>query len=229
VRVTSARPRPGLNPVGIFAARWRGEVFLTEEDILRLETLEKVNHLNDNLAGGAIALVIAGVHAGFFVRELDGSMQTIQSHEEFKIRALSPKTNRVARLWKFLKDVRLVDHLQLLDHLKLLDDAMRSMLASVGMCAKQMKPWLPHAIALAAVILCGNSLLRSAHFTSATPLRVQEHDGQLQIGLSPKALSPGARLQIVDGAERRSILISSSLTSVLYAPLTRDVRISIVP
>ena len=103
VRVTSEEPRPGLEPVGIFAARWRGEVFLTEPDILRLENMDNLNHRDDDVAsGGAIALVIAGGYGGFFVREPNGSMQTIQSYQEFPIRALSPKTNRIAKLLKLM-------------------------------------------------------------------------------------------------------------------------------
>jgi len=77
VSVRSERPRTGLEPVGIFAARWRGEVFLTEEDLIRLEALE---------SPAAIGLVIAGSSGGFFVPERDGSMQTIQSYQEFPIR-----------------------------------------------------------------------------------------------------------------------------------------------
>ena len=60
----------GLEQVGIFAARVRGEVFLTESDLERLE-----HH--------AVALVAVGENAGFFVREADGSIQAIQSYGEF--------------------------------------------------------------------------------------------------------------------------------------------------
>ncbi|HEX5431234.1 MAG TPA: hypothetical protein VFW83_04660 [Bryobacteraceae bacterium] len=63
-----------LEKVGIFASRSRGEVFLTESN---LELFEREN--------AAIALVIAGDRAGFFVRELDGSIQTVQSHQEFAV------------------------------------------------------------------------------------------------------------------------------------------------
>jgi hypothetical protein len=88
VRILAVRPVAGLEPLGVFAARVRGEVFLTEEDLERLETLE--NQTAQNPA--AIALVIAGRTGGFFVRELDGSMQTIQSFQEFPIRPSALKT-----------------------------------------------------------------------------------------------------------------------------------------
>lgn len=60
----------GLEPLGFFAARARGEVFLTESDLERLDNR-------------AVALVVVGENAGFFVREADGSIQAIQSYEEF--------------------------------------------------------------------------------------------------------------------------------------------------
>lgn len=73
-RIQAQRKDPlltGLEPLGIFASRVRGEVFLTDSDLARLEK----SH--------AIALVLAGETAGFFVREAGGSIQSIQSYEEF--------------------------------------------------------------------------------------------------------------------------------------------------
>jgi len=72
--VLGTRRRPGLEPVGIFFVRVRGEVFLTEPD---LEVFESCNV--------AVALVVAGAKAGFFVREADGSIDSIKSHCEFTI------------------------------------------------------------------------------------------------------------------------------------------------
>jgi len=73
IRVDSGDLRQaGLYPVGIFSARNRGEVFLTETD---LEQFERT--------GAPVALVIAGAKAGFFVHQHDGSIQSIKSHEEF--------------------------------------------------------------------------------------------------------------------------------------------------
>jgi len=76
VRVLSQHPQKGLRVIGAFSARARGEVFMTESDVERLDGLDRK----------AVALVLAGDHAGFFVRASDGSMQTIQSYEEFAIR-----------------------------------------------------------------------------------------------------------------------------------------------
>lgn len=77
VRVLSTKPQRGLRAIGSFSARARGEVFMTESDIARLHGLDP----------RAFGLVIAGSNAGFFVREPDGSMQTIKSHQEFQIRS----------------------------------------------------------------------------------------------------------------------------------------------
>jgi hypothetical protein len=94
-RVLSKCPTGDLEPIGVFAARARGEVFLTEEDLERLETLENQTLQNPT----AIALVIAGNTGGFFVREPDGSMQTIQSFQEFPIRPSTPKTAGPMKVW----------------------------------------------------------------------------------------------------------------------------------
>jgi hypothetical protein len=60
--------------VGVFISRIRGEVFLTEGDLA---------FLDERRAG--LALVVAGDRAGFFVRETDGAIQTVRSHEEFSV------------------------------------------------------------------------------------------------------------------------------------------------
>lgn len=99
VRVIAARrkqcanddPRlAGLELVGTFAARPRGEIFLTEADLEHLE-----------ITGGSIALAIAGTNAGFFVYEPDGAIQTIKSHREFSFAALPPprKNTRPPKRW----------------------------------------------------------------------------------------------------------------------------------
>ncbi|HLH39235.1 MAG TPA: hypothetical protein VKX39_08820 [Bryobacteraceae bacterium] len=95
IRVVAARPAPdaadprlsGLDPIGIFAARLRGEVFLTERDLERFEKIE---------SGAVVALVIAGSRAGFFVHEPDGSLQSIKSHLEFSLDEPPPELERPA-------------------------------------------------------------------------------------------------------------------------------------
>lgn len=71
--------------LGTFARRKRGEVFMTESDLLRLEAY-----------GGSVALLMVGSRAGFFVYEPDGSIQTVQSYQEFPlpVRRVPPKPRR---------------------------------------------------------------------------------------------------------------------------------------
>jgi hypothetical protein len=72
IRVVATRGRAGLDPVGIFASRVRGQVFLTEEDLERFDRAE-----------ASVALVISGEKGGFFVRDAGGSIETVRSYEEF--------------------------------------------------------------------------------------------------------------------------------------------------
>jgi hypothetical protein len=69
----------GLERVGVFAVRSAGEVFLTENDLEFAEW-----------NGADVALVLAAKQGGFFVREADGSMLAIRSHQEFAAPNLDP-------------------------------------------------------------------------------------------------------------------------------------------
>lgn len=68
----------GLAVVGIYSVRKHGEVFLTESDLARMER-----------SRARIALVVASRKAGFFVRESDGTIQAIRSHEEFSLEEIA--------------------------------------------------------------------------------------------------------------------------------------------
>lgn len=83
VRVTALETRVDeeQEKIGVFVSRIRGEVFLTEADLALLKQ-----------QNADLALVVAGKRAGFFVRESDGSIQTVRSHEEF----LVPQSNSTA-------------------------------------------------------------------------------------------------------------------------------------
>jgi hypothetical protein len=77
INLVATRGRAGLDPLGIFAFRIRGEVFLTEQDLERFEK-----------ADACVALVIAGENAGFFVRDDEGSLETVRSYEEFPVHGI---------------------------------------------------------------------------------------------------------------------------------------------
>ena len=168
VHVISTKPHENLSPVGVFSARVRGDVFLTEEDLARLEALHSLD---------AIALVIAGNTAGFFVREPGGAMQTIKSYQEFPVRKISPRKRPPIREW----------------------------------------------LAVAAATVVAIALFA----WPASPIEIRDESSALLIRVHRAALTDGARIQIVDGAVRRSIPITRGLSSIVYAPLTRDVRITV--
>jgi hypothetical protein len=78
-----------LEQVGAFAARSRGDVFLTDQD---LEFAER--------SGAEFTLVLAGGRAGFFVPEKDGSILAIRSHHEFAVpRAAPARKSSLSRSW----------------------------------------------------------------------------------------------------------------------------------
>jgi len=94
VRVSTALRAPqaddpriaGLDAVGVYITRVRGEVFLTDAD---LEQVDRVKN--------GIAFVIAGGRAGFFAREANGSMQAVRSHEEFLVADAATQAEPLAR------------------------------------------------------------------------------------------------------------------------------------
>jgi len=88
IQILATRGRAGLDPVGIFASRVRGQVFLTEEDLERFEKNE-----------ASVALVLSGDKAGFFVRDAQGSMETVRSYREFFVSGPPPVTKVSTRKW----------------------------------------------------------------------------------------------------------------------------------
>jgi hypothetical protein len=199
VRVLTARgdspekDLDGLAPVGTFVCRARGEVFLTDEDLANFEKHQ-----------GILALVIAGGQAGFFVREPDGSVQAIRSHEEFKVadaasRPSSGRTDAVAELpapaprewW----------------HVRLAWKRVAACAALFAVPAgafAYLRPLLPHMpIALA----------------------IREEAGQLVIGWNAGALAEGSRLEIQDGSERTILMLPPDASSATYGRQGDDVEV----
>jgi hypothetical protein len=198
VRVLEARGNrsvvdlDGLSPVGIFVCRARGEVFLTDDDLAKFESHQ-----------GVLALVVAGGRAGFFVREPDGSVQAIRSHEEFRvadaasrpstrIKAVSELPAPAPRGWW---QVRL---------------AWKRVAASAALLAvpagafaylRPLLPYLPIALA------------------------IREEAGQLVIGWNAGALSEGSRLEIQDGSERTILMLPANASSATYGPQGDDVAV----
>ena len=192
VRVLAARADEhpdGLTPVGTFVCRERGEVFLTDEDLACFEKHQ-----------GVLALVVAGGRAGFFVREPDGSVQAIRSHEEFKVAdaATGPVSEGIAaadefaapapRGWQSWKRVA----------------ACAGLLAVPAGAFAYLLPRLPSLpIALA----------------------VREEAGQLVIGWNARALEENSRLEIEDGSERTILMLPADTSSATYGLQGRDVEV----
>jgi hypothetical protein len=179
----------GLAPVGTFVCRVRGEVFLTDEDLANFEKHR-----------GVLALVVAGGQAGFFVREPDGSVQAIRSHEEFRVADAAsrpvPEGTAAAdelpasapRTWQGWK--RAV--------------ACAGLLAVPAGAFAYLRPLLPRLpIAVA----------------------VREEAGQLVIGWNPRALAQNGRLEIRDGSERTVLMLPADTSSATYGLQGHDVEV----
>jgi hypothetical protein len=191
VRVLTARAESGLAPVGIFVCRARGEVFLTDDDLADFEK----HH-------GILALVIAGGQAGFFVREPDGSVQAIRSHEEFQVAdaAAHPVSRETAavelprpapRWWQARSAWKRVA-------------ACAGLLAIPAGAFAYLRPLLPHLpIALA----------------------LREDAGQLVIGWNAGAILEGSRLEIRDGSERTILTLAAGTSGATYGLQSGDVEV----
>jgi len=192
VRILAARSTPdfddsrlaGLQPVGIFVCRARGEVFLTDSDLAMFETTE-----------ASVALVMAGGRAGFFVREGDGSIQAVQSHEEFSVANVAATPVEAA-----------VPELPAPPPKRVLKRAMKGtgLLCVPVVVFAYLQPLLPQP---------------------PFDLAVREETGQLLVSWNvPLDTQPG-RLEIVDGGERTLVHLSPAQTSLTFAHRTGDVEI----
>ncbi|HEV8413207.1 MAG TPA: hypothetical protein VGQ49_06410 [Bryobacteraceae bacterium] len=193
VRVLAAHANEhpdGLDPVGIFVWRERGEVFLTDDDLANFEKHQ-----------GVLALVIAGGQAGFFVRESDGSVQAIRSHEEFKVadavsRPASGEMDTAdevpapaSRGWQY---------------------AWKRM----GACA-----------ALLAVPAGAFAYLRPLLPSLPLALAIREEAGQLVIGWNAGALAGGGRLEIQDGGKRTILMLPADASGATYGRQGDEVEV----
>jgi len=193
VRVLTARAAEDLAPVGIFVCRERGEVFLTDDDLAKFEKHQ-----------GLLALVVAGGQAGFFVREPDGSVQAIRSHEEFKVADAAPqlapaRTNAATELpvpaplgWR---------------HIRL--------------------PWKRIAACTALLTVPAGAFAYLQPFLPSMPiaLAIREEAGQLVIGWNAGALAAGSRLEIQDGSERSILMLPANASSATYGLQGDDVEV----
>jgi hypothetical protein len=192
VRVLAVQASDGLSPVGIFVCRERGEVFLTDDDLANFESHK-----------GILALVIAGGRAGFFVREPDGSVQAIRSHEEFRMADAASRpsadTNAAAEI-------------------------------PTSAARAWWHPWLAWkrvaaCVAFLAVPAGGFAYLRPLLPRRPIALAIREEAGQLVIGWNAGALAEGSRLEIQDGSERTIFMLPANASSATYGLQGDDVQV----
>jgi len=87
VRLTATSPTAEAGDVvGIYVLRTHGEVFLSEANTALFEQ-----------SHAAVGLVVAGNKAGFFVRAIDGSLQSVRSFEEFYVPRAGPRCGSTLR------------------------------------------------------------------------------------------------------------------------------------
>ena len=192
IRLLAAGPdsenNGGLTPLGTFVCRERGEVFLTEDDLADFE-----KH------AGILALVVAGGRAGFFVREADGSVQAVRSHEEFQLAdaAPQPASREIVAAELPLPPPR----------------SYRAWKRSVA-CA-----------GLLAIPVAGFAYFQPLLPRSPIALSLREEAGQLVIGWNPRAVSETSRLEIQDGGERTILMLEPNTSSVAYRLQTSEAEI----
>jgi hypothetical protein len=99
VRILAARrtddrkdPRlKGLESVGIFIARAREDLSLSEHDLAAFDAAK---------VAGAVILVVAGSSGGFFTRTAAGSLQAVEAHHELP--KITPALFNTARRWVWI-------------------------------------------------------------------------------------------------------------------------------
>jgi hypothetical protein len=82
IRLLATRGQAGLEPLGAFASRLRGEVFLTEEDLQRFDSVP-----------ACAMLVISGGSAGFFARDTTGTIGAVCSYQEVAASESAPRAD----------------------------------------------------------------------------------------------------------------------------------------
>ena len=177
-----------LTPLGTFVCRERGEVFLTEDDLASFE-----EH------SGIVALVVAGGRAGFFVREPDGSVQAIRSHEEFRVADAAPMPVSSGPT-----------AVELPAPPPRAGPAWKRALACAGLLA------IPAA---------GFAYFQPLLPRLPIALSLREEAGQLLIGWNPKAVSEVSRLEIQDGGDRTVLMLEPNTSSAAYRLRTSEAEV----
>lgn len=199
VRALAARRAPqagdpglsGMEPIGVYISRIRGEVFLTDSDLEQVERLD-----------AKVALVVAGNRAGFFVREADGTIQAVRSHEEFWVADVSSRPEALRR-------------------------PPAPPPSGPHPWIPPMRPWKWAAamVALMALPVAGLGYLGPLLPQPPLHLTLQETDGQLVVAWDRQAAQTGGRLEIADRSGRSILVVPPGSTSTTYAHHNGDVDV----
>ena len=199
VRVTalSVRQDEEQEKVGVFVSRIRGEVFLTEADLIFM-----------NRQHADLALVVVGSRAGFFVREANGSIQTVRSLEEFSvIGEAQPATPPPAAKPR---------------------PAERKPIARRPTTRRPVggkTRWVPAgAVALAGLPLMALAMFPQRSVHPQESIDVWEAQHQLRISWTP---AQNAVLSITDGGATMSIPVGVDQSSVVYVPRSEEVEVKL--
>lgn len=181
----------GLSVVGVYICRARGEVFLTDADIEFMDQQQAV-----------LALVVAGLRAGFFAREPDGTLQAVRSYEEFSVveAAAQPPLPAPRR------------------------PPPERPLRHAAFAPQYLARWV---VMLAALVGPAAAL---AYFRPLLPdppleISVREVAGQLLIGWNQEAVGRGGRLEIEEKGSRQIIELARGSVGATYAIHGADVEI----
>ena len=214
VRVESsiAASDHAAKPVGIYVARPRGEVFLTESN---LELFEK--------HGLPVALVIAGATAGFFVRAADGAFESVRSYEEFAVfeepNSQAPPPRPPGR-----------GILPLLGAatgtaLRTTWSSFQAIPAACLRAARSKAAWAGRATLTAALPLAALAYLHPRPAPPRPALQVREQAGQMRISWAPGQTGV---LEIRDGRERAALPVFPDQSSLTYLRHSAEVEVSLM-
>jgi len=225
----------GLEKIGIFVRRAEGEVFLTEADLERFEGQR-----------AAVALVVAGNRAGFFVRQADGSIQTIRSHEEFTFSPPEP-TSADSMPAEMVSPPAVVPDARTAAPRRLDSPERRSApkspasppsppsrlsppstLGTAGGAKPKTPSWPRAAAVLLAIPLAGLAYfgpLSSTPLSAPVQLRLKQMGDVVAISWNPTTATRGARIEILDGLDGARVDIRPHQSSLSYAPHSHHLEV----
>lgn len=194
----AGNPPPASEKVGLFVYHPDGEVFLSESDLERFESQR-----------AAVALVIAGDRAGFFVRQADGSIQSIRSHEEFPLISSEPPEEAAEMTEEPAHADPSGPNLKPTPPRPPVQPARR----------KESKPahWPRAAVVFLAIPLAGLAYLKPLS-PAPVHLRLAPAGSVVSISWNAPALPRGGVLEILDGSDSVKVDIGPRQSSLSYAP-----------